>query len=251
MAKTFRIQLYDARTGQRITGSGGALQVVTAGAYDKVSLEDADGNTLANPLSLSSGFVEFFTDDAVTTVDVYGVAPDGQAFYDTLENAEDHVITIDRAEPYQLLRIPFDIDDTDTSDATEEDTGFDEPANAYFLPNPFIVVGTADATEDIDVGTSSGESGDANGFMDGVSLANTGLATARNALTVGSNETFLASTTLGALLQTFLAGSDAATDVGTAEKHGHESTEKSITFTLSSGTNTGAGLICLPYLLHA
>lgn len=250
MANKFHLHLYDAETGDRITDAGGAIQVIsaTAGAYNKLDLEDADGNALANPRALSNGAAEFYI-DGITACEIYGLTPGGQSFRANLSTGQDHVVLIDRNEAYQVLRIPFDIDDATTAAATEEDTGFDEPANAYWLPNPHVIIGTADAGQVIDVGTDSTDSGDANGFMDGIALDATGLETAKNTMSVGASETFAASTTIGALLQTFLAGADVVGDTGTAEKHGHESTEKSITFTLDSGTDTAAGLICLPYYL--
>lgn len=253
MSKPYIINLYDSRTGTRISASGGVIKVVTSGAYDAVALTDASGGGIANPLALSSGRAEFWTDNAITTVDVYGIAPGGQAFSATIDTGYDIVILIDTSQSYQVLKIPFDIDDSSTSDNTEEDTGFDEPASgtALFLADPFIVIGTADTSQVIDVGTDSTDSGDADGFMDGVALDTAGIIQGAAAVTVGGNETYFSSCTIGGLLVDFLAGTNLGQDVGTFNPKKHISGGKSITFTLDSGTDTAAGLICLPYLLQA
>jgi len=101
---------------------------------------------------------------------------------------------------------------------SEQDTGVDLPANAMVV-DVLVDVDVAEATgsvKTINVGILSSESGgDADGFIAGLSVATTGLKRPVAATATGSNETYLASTTRGALLQTFLAGSDTAGDVGT------------------------------------
>ncbi len=82
-----------------------------------------------------------------------------------------------------------------TPDGTEEDTGWDLPAKCMILPNIYVDVTTAESTgtdKTMDVGTLSSDSGDADGFLDGVSCASTGLV--KGTLASGGQ-------TLGALLR--------------------------------------------------
>jgi hypothetical protein len=102
---------------------------------------------------------------------------------------------------------------------SEQDTGIDLPANALVL-DVLVNVTTAEATgatKTIDLGILSSESGgDADGLIDGLSVASTGLKRPVAAITVGGTESFFASTTRGALLSpAFKAGSNSAGLVGT------------------------------------
>lgn len=132
--------------------------------------------------------------------------------------------------------------------ATEVDTGYDLPDNCIVL-DVLIEVITADTGEVIDVGLLSSESGgDTDGFLDGVSVNATGLVAGNAVLTTGSNETYMSSCTLGALLATFLAGSDAVEDVGTFVKKMHLSdavTAKSVVYDHNATTPTSTGYIHL------
>lgn len=103
---------------------------------------------------------------------------------------------------------------------SEQDTGTDLPTRAILLMPPWINVVTAEATgatKTLDVGLLSSESGgDADGFLDGVSVSSTGCKQAVPGTTTGSNETFYAAAqTIGALFRTnFLAGTDVDKDNG-------------------------------------
>lgn len=132
------------------------------------------------------------------------------------------------------------IDITSAPTGAEQDTGWDLPAKAVIL-DVFIDVTAAEATggtKTLDVGLKSGESGgDANGFLAAISVAATGLIRGKAALTAGANESYFASTTRGALFGTFLAGTNAAGDVGTCYEQPHASTSvtaKSLTYTAGS-----------------
>lgn len=123
--------------------------------------------------------------------------------------------------------------------SAEQDTGWDLPANSLVL-DVFVQVTTVEATgttKTIDVGLLSGESGgDADGFLDGVSVATTtGIKRGIPTITTGSNETFFASTTRGVLLSQFFAGTDVAADSGTYYEKPHiVGVAKSVTWTLGS-----------------
>lgn len=234
MSRIYKFALYDRNTGERITDAGGSFVVVTKDAYAKVALTDADGATVSQPVSFTNGGAEFYTADATTEVDIYGVAPGGESFHVTLQDGHDSVVKVDTDARFFVHMIPFDIDDADTSDNTEEDSGFDEIADVLYLPTPYVIVGTADSGETIDVGRDSTDSGDADGFLDGASVGTAGMV--KGTLTNGS-----------ATLGVDFSVQDSANG-GDLVPEGHVSTEKSITFTLSDGTDTGAGLICLPYM---
>ena len=148
------------------------------------------------------------------------------------------------------------------SDGTEQDSTFDLPAHAIVL-DAFVNVTTAESTgttKTLDVGLLSSESGgDADGFLDGVSTAATGLV--RGALsitkTVGTNETYISAVanTFGALLQevVYELGTDTAGDTGfctvTGKKHLSDSvTAKSVSYTAGSAQTEFVGDIFIVYI---
>jgi len=66
---------------------------------------------------------------------------------------------------------------------------------------------------------------------------------------VGSNETFMASSTRGALLSTFVAGADVATDVGTnAENYDTTASADPVSYTCSAGSDTAIFDIIIEYV---
>lgn len=231
--KRYEIQLKDHVTGEVILGSGGMAVVCTQGTSAQASLLNADGSAKANPVTLNNGRIEFEVADTVTQVDIYGMAPGGE-FYELLavKPSGPNEIAIDQGRSHHTMKIPFD--HADYTAAAETDSGFDEPANAIMLPNAAVRVVNVDATESIDVGTDSNDSGDADGFLDGASVATAGIA--KGTLASGGQ-------TLGALLRADESGA------GVLVPEGHVSTEKSITYTVSAGSDTAAGFILLPYVL--
>lgn len=211
--------------GQAINGTGGVVHVATHDYAAKASIYDKDGVALSNPRSLTAGGVEFHVASTVTQVDLYIQAPDGQflvrrgvavgAYYDFVVNTDVKL---------QLFEIPFAA--ADSTAATEKDTGFNLPAHAAVLgkySGASIRVITADATETIDVGTLSTESGgDADGLMAAVSV--------NAAAQVGTTEGALHSTSLPYL-----------TDAQTA---------KSISYTLTAGSDTADGIALIPVVME-
>lgn len=81
-------------------------------------------------------------------------------------------------EQYGRTRYTKRVGITAPSDGSEQDTGFDLPSGAI-VRDVFLDVGTAESTgttKTIDVGLLSSESGgDADGFLDGISVASTGI----------------------------------------------------------------------------
>ena len=213
--------------GQALNGTGGQVHVTAAGDAAKVAIYDKDGVALTNARALTAGGVSFYTVSTVTSVDLYIQAPDGQflvkktvptgAYYDLVVNTDNK---------QQVFVIPFAA--ADLTAATETDTGFVLPAHSQVLGkyNGLSVrVSTADAAEDIDVGTleSGGAGGgDANGFIAANDLD--------NATHVIGTEGALFSTSLP-----YLADAQ---------------TEKSISVTTTAGTDTAEGFIFLPVVLE-
>jgi len=120
---------------------------------------------------------------------------------------------------------------------SEQDAGIDLPAKAVVL-DVLVDVTAAEVTggtKTMNVGLLSSESGgDADGFLVGVSCASTGLKRGVATVTAGGSETYLSATTRGALLGSFVAGSDSAGDVGTVYERPHLSdsvTAKSVSYT--------------------
>ncbi len=119
-------------------------------------------------------------------------------------------------------------------DNTEQSSGYTLPTNAIVL-DVFLVVDTADAGETLDVGTDSTASGDADGYLDGVSVASTGLV--RPTL-VSTGQT------RGALLRQDEDGAGALVPGWDATMGGKE-----ITYTGSHATaNTVRGRIVIVYI---
>lgn len=235
--REYRIQLKDAATGETIISSGGKVYVAQNGDAAKQTLYDKDGAALSNPLTPTRGFINFFVADTTEKVDLYIMAPGGQfVVRKDVKASGANEIPVPTAQRHFSMVIPFAI--ADTTAATETNTGFAIPAKAAVLPTPFIDVLTVDATEDIDVGTLSSDSGDADGFVDGVSVATAGLVKATR--TNGAD-------TMGALLSV----QDSANAGDITGEPDVSMAGKTVTYTLSTGTDTAEGFIHLPYYLAA
>lgn len=133
------------------------------------------------------------------------------------------------------------------NDASETDTGFDIPKGAILYPwEMILIVATVDATETIEVGILSTESGgDADGFIDGYSIATQGRYPVWNMVTVadGTNATYYSANYVGDLFWTGSEGSNVSGDNGLIHPLAHvgDGTAKSISYTCSSGSDTFAG----------
>ncbi len=233
-----KFQLYEGigafPRGPMITATGGVAYVAAVGDAAKQAITDEAGASLTNPIALTTGGAEFNIPDGVASVDLYIMAPGGQfVVRKAVVPGAEPDIAVDVSILNQTLVIPFSIDDTTA--ATETDTLFDEPAKAIFLPTPFIDVLTLDATESMDVGTDSTDSGDADGFLAVILTSATGLVKG----TLAS-----ATQTIGALLR-------ADESAGDFVPESHVSLGKSITYTLTAGTDLAEGFIHLPILLAA
>jgi hypothetical protein len=250
--RSYSIQLANSVNGHNISTSGGVCYVAESGGSAKVALQNDDGTTLANPIALTDGHISFNVADTVASVDLYIQAPSGHfVVAKGVSKGGDNEIFVDVSNATTLMVLPFAIGDTTAN--TETDTGFDLPDNAAVIPAGVGVhVGTADATETIDVGILSSESGgNADGFVVGLSVAAADTVIAGATMTAGGTETYFSSCTLGVALADFLAGADSAGDVGSYNPKAHVSdgTAKSISYTLSTGTDTAEGFIIIPVQL--
>lgn len=226
--KRIIFQLSD-QEAKSISATGGVVHVATADSPAKATLYDADGASLANPVSLTNGGVEFYVADTIDTVDLYIQAPAGQFLVKEGVAPGKHNFKVDTSERYQVYKIPFSI--ADSVAATEKDTGFDFPANAQVLPllgGAGILVTTAETAgaKTIDIGTGEAVpvevGGDANGLLAGVSTAATGQVVGTNGALYASNAPYLTSSVAA----------------------------KSITYTLVTASVAAAGFAILPVVLN-
>lgn len=130
----------------------------------------------------------------------------------------------------------------------EQDTGLDLPAKAIVV-QVCVSVTTAEATgttKTLDVGTDGSGSNDPDGFLDGVSVATTGLKCGAFNSTTGSNNTYVgaASThTRGALLtERLIAGEDVAAGGDGVAVPGWDVTSGGESITFTAGSNNFAEL---------
>lgn len=134
--------------------------------------------------------------------------------------------------------------------STEVDTLWDLPASAYVY-DVLIEVTTAEvtgSTKTLDVGLLSTESGgDADGFVDGVSVAATGVYRGGVALDGGS--AYFDTTTRGALLRLFVQGAG-TDDRGLYAERPHRAgavTAKSVSYSRGSTLSEFVGNIWILY----
>lgn len=217
-----------------IATAGGKFIITAASLPTKVTLYDADAFTsLANPVTPTRGKIRFATLDTVTSVDLFGFAPGGDFIVrkGVKPGAMQEIIT-NPTVPNQCAVIPFSF--ADYTIAAEADTGLDFPTGALILPTPFIRVTTLDATETMDWGLLSSESGgDADGLLVAISTATAG--TVPGAL-VGTD-------TLGALLKEDTNGSSVLVPKGYPV-----AAATSIVLLFSTGSDSAAGYAYFPYL---
>lgn len=233
----YRIQLADTVTREAIQTAGGKAYVAAAGSSDKVALKDETGADLANPVALTNGIIEFYVADAVTKVDLYVQSPTGHFLVTkNVLPSGPNTFFVDKSKAETTMVIPFSIADTTAN--TETNTGFTVPAKGAVLPSPTVDVTVLDDTQTIDVGTLSSASGDADGFIDGASVATA--VRVKGSLANGA-------VTLGALLKV----QDSANAGDAAPEQDVSSAGKAITYTLSAGSDTAKGFILLPVSLAA
>lgn len=218
--------------GKAILATGGMAQVCLNGSPDKITVYDATQVAAANPVALSRGMLYFEVAKSVTILDIYLATPTGQFL--VLKNVvpgDRSVVKYEPKDNESTWVIPYS--HADSTDNVEKDTGFDLPTGALVDPFPGLEVVDIDATETINVGTATAESGDPDGFIAAASIATIG--SVRISCVNGAD-------TLGALLKvqdSANAGDDAPAP------HVVVSTARSVTYTTTTGTDTGSGFIHL------
>lgn len=231
----YDLQLQDFRTGKTISAAGTQVSVLTDGTPDLATLYDPDAGyaSKSNKFAATAGKIRFAVASSVAQVDLCVMTPTGQALYLTDWTPGQSQIGYDANQRQNLLIAPFSYAE---GVATEVDTGFNIPAGATVPPSPFLKVTAIDATETLDVGLLSSESGgDADGFLAAVSVGTLGLV----------KGTLLSSgQTLGALLRVDESGAG----VLVPEQH-LIATAVSVTYTITTGSDTGKGFIAIPYQL--
>ena len=234
--KHYHIQLTSGYNGAAVIAAGGTCYVAVAGGARKVTLQNKDGSAKANPVALVNGAIDFYTADSVSKVDLYIQAPNGSGkVQKNVTPSGDSSLPIYSGGINSALVIPFSIFDTTAN--VETATGFVCPTKGAVLPMPSVDVLTVDAGMTIDVGTLSSDSGDADGFIDGVSLA--------SAATLTKASVANGAITLGVLLW----AQDSANAGDEAPEMNVSMSGKGITYTLSASSDTGEGFIRLPVQL--
>lgn len=242
----FDIAVKDSRNLEAIT-SGCYVFVYQAGTKTLATLyKSASRSALANPITRAQfaldGGLAFYTAEA--SVDILVNDDKGNIAFVPGMAPTDHAIMLDRTGIDKCLIAPFVFN----AGGTEVDTGIDFPLNVVVKPILVEVV-TADATETLNVGILSSETGgDADGLAVGVSLANAGFIRPWIA-TDGTTEDFIATPTTGALIGLGSAGTDGANDFGQPGGWGHVvsgSNGRSLSYTPST-SDTAAGYIYAPF----
>lgn len=246
----------------RVT-SGITFKVLAVNADTAETLtvfDDDTATSLTNPVTTANfesatvcdDKVAFRVDPTDSSTDRYVdlIVTDTSGMYTTfVENFDkyQHTIVIDeRPSVPHVGTIWFS-----ASSTVETDTGID------FLPDTLITdtrteTVTVDAGETLDVGLLSTEtSGDADGLIDGRSVATAGFTADTGVITDGTTSDYIPDSTYGALLYTIVAGSDAAATHGGRSYLGHVVTGSnavSLTYTGSAGSDTAAGYIYVEHM---
>lgn len=236
----FELLLVDMFTDEALTASGGKVYVATAADTSKKTLynPDSDYAALSNPITPSNGRIRFAVSTGVTgqetppTVDIYGMSGEGIAFQKRgCKPGDPDILILDTHATQHTLMVPFSM--TDATAATEIDTGFDFTAGMWIDPlRQSVYVTSIDATETIEVGLLSSESGgDADGIIDALSVGTLGVI--KPTLTNAAE-------TLGALLK--------VTNNSTSVPEGKViAAAVSLTYTLTTGSDTAEGIIVVGY----
>jgi hypothetical protein len=222
----YKIQLKDSVTGASLTASGGTVFVAIAGTSQKETLTDKFGNSVANPILMTAGLMDFCIPLSHLTVDLYIQTAGGHfEVVKSIGPSGNNEYPIDTEQKRQTYVIPFNI--ADCVAATEKDTGFVLPAHAFVLDRLHgcgVNVTTAETAgaKTLTAGTLSSQSGGvAAGFINGSSTASLGLVIGTNGSLFSSNAPY-------------------PTD---------EYTAKNISYTLVTASVAAAGFLILPVQL--
>lgn len=244
---SYNIDVVDQRSLS--TGDAGKLTtgvlafVYDAGTKDLSTLySNVARASLSNPITRA----QFATDDALkfysasASHDIVLAHSDGSMAKYASVSQSMHRLVLNRDGLDKVVVVAFGV-----SSAAETDTGVDLPYGSH-VTDVLVEVVTADSGQTLDVGLLSTEtSGDANGFIAAITMTNTGFVKPQ-IVTEGSSESYVSTTSLGALMGNQAVGTDANEDTGQSLVTGHIVTganAQSITYTGDSGTDTAVGYI--------
>jgi hypothetical protein len=232
------IQLSD-ENGRHIMTAGGQMFVLSPGLPDVLSTFDINQAAVAQPIAGNRGRFYAQVAKANKTVDLIIYSPTGHCrMIKNVVPGDRQTVMIDTSQLESTWIIPASV--AQATAAVEKDSGVDLPTGALVEPIGLgLEVIVADATEDILVGILSTEaSGDADGFMISPSVAT--LGSVRVTAANGADQ-------LGALLKvqdSVNAGDDFPAP------HVVLSTSRSVSYTLSAGSDTAKCYINLPVRLN-
>lgn len=199
--KEFDFQLEELGT-QRALNHTGKIVVTTAGTAIALQLYDSSDATAATPKAFTAGHINFRVAETVNKVDIYGYTDQGYAFQiKGLRAGEISTYLIDTNRLVQHYIYPINFSTSNTygdsrtiSASAANSTGIFLPDGAMLMPqHTGVLVTTAESGKTVDVGVlgaASGISTDADGLMDGISLAATGFKPATIGYTIGSNSVY-------------------------------------------------------------
>ena len=125
----YRLQLADALKGVNVDDSGAVAFVCLSGTPTLATLLDQYGNSLANPLQLTSGLLTFQVAESNASgpaaVDIYGMTAGGYWFdYKGVSPSGSNEIFVDTSLKRMRMKIPFAIGNTGPAGACAAATEF-------------------------------------------------------------------------------------------------------------------------------
>lgn len=249
MSYEYQLKLKSLASNKGLTHDGKFI-VTLAGVPERAAITDYNDAVITQPGNMVDGVVKFRTAETILAVDIYIYSEFGYCKVLSGVKAgtllEVGVNTDIINVPYI---IPFDIDDAAIVANVEYDTGLDLATGQQVMPyGSGVRITTLDAGMTIDAGFLNSESsGDADGIIDGISLASAVFVPATVTIAAG---VVAASPTRGALLADHTTGTN-ADDRGlhSPKTHVCDGTNKSLSLTLSASTDTGAGYLVYQTLL--
>lgn len=164
----YYLQLIDRRTGRPLNDDSGVYNVLTADDPSEVTIySDDTGTSASNPGTMTDGIIQFWTASSVSSVDVSVLTANGHAVFLQAVTPSQHRICIDPEKQEYVLIVPYQVVG---ASETVVDTGFDLAAN-MLVKDVFLHATTLGTGATLDVGTST----DTDGFVDGISVAATGM----------------------------------------------------------------------------
>lgn len=207
------LKLVNTRTKKPLNDDSGDFQVYTAGAATRASIYDAAGTQLTQEVvgtsfisrDMTDGTIEFYTQRSVSSVDISVLTAKGRAYFLKGITASQHRVDVDPERTEYTLVAAFN---DKASCTTVRPIGF-QLRKGMIVRDVIVKVtaafaGAAAASNRYNVGRS----GDADGFLDDVTLSSVGFKDSRPVLST----TGLVKSRLGADLATYHASSTGGVD---------------------------------------